>query len=414
MVFLKWLGRLILSSCAIAAAWGAWYVIYQNSLSTLEVKEKSSSKPLLAVEVMQAQREQVDEKIVLVGNLLPQAQTEIQSLVDGYIVDLPFDVGDRVQRGQTICQLDDSNHRDLLDQASARLEVAEAQLAVQISELKSSQRILDRELMLDEIGAGTQEDLENAVAAHEVALARKKLEESKVAEVKATYSGLAAQLKDFKLTSSISGYVSERMADIGDLAKSDSPIMQVVNLETVLTTVQIVEKDYQKISIGQTAIVSVDAYPDKTFRGEVIRVAPTLDQETRTASVQIHVANPESELKPGMYARVILSSNTSKAAVMIPLAAVLENDRQSFAYTLNDANQVVARNLRLGTSNGEVVEVLDGLQPGEPVVTLGNRLVSAGDTVTARLVSWSQLGLSSAEQIEYVDAENISVPLAGD
>ncbi|MDA7503821.1 efflux RND transporter periplasmic adaptor subunit [bacterium] len=413
MVFLRWFGRLILCCCAVFAAWGAWYVVYQESLTAIEEKEEPRKKNPLAVEIAKARLDQVQERIVLVGNFIPVAQTEVRSLVDGYIVSLPFEIGDHVEVGQTLCQLDDANHRDLLDQARAKLVVAEAQLAVQNSELKSFRRTLDREVMLDDIGAGTKEALETAMADHEVALARQKLEESRVAEVKATLTGLELQLKDFELSAPISGYVSARHADIGDLAKSDLPIMQIVNLNQVLTTVQIIEKDYQKVAVGQSATVKVDAYPAQTFQGKVTRIAPTLDQETRTASVQIEVANKQQKLKPGMYARVSLNSEISKKAVMIPLAAVLEVNGKASVFLVNSKDQIERRALLLGTSDGNVVEVSQGIQPGDKVVTLGNRLIQPGQTVTSQEVPWSTIELIAADQTEKIKPEE-SAPLAGE
>lgn len=414
MVFLKWLGRLIIGCCGVAAAGGAWYVVYQGSSEAMI--EADPPKPLqsISVEVVSAREDAVQEKLILVGNFLPDSQTEVRPLVDGYIRSLPFDVGDRVRLDQVLCQLDDSVHRDRLQQARATFEVAEAQLAVQFAELKGAQQILDRETMLDKNGVGTLETLENALANKEIAEARLKLEEARVAEAKAQYTGLEIGLTHFELKSPISGYVSARFADIGDLAKPDASILQLVDLDKVRATVQIIEKDYRKVALGQQAAVSVDAYPDKTFVGEVKRIAPTLDQETRTASAQIEVNNQDLLLKPGMYARVSLKSEARKNGVTVPLAAILEQNDRPSVYVVNDSQTTELRLVRLGTTDGTSVEILEGVQSGEQVITLGNRLVQPGQKVIAQVVAWP-LGSfisQSNETDQPVDVQ--PSPLAGE
>lgn len=395
MVFLQWLTRLIVTCCAIFAAWGAWYVVYQDSLTSIEEVKEPKKKLPLAVEVVPARRDLIQEEITLVGSFLPIAQTEVRSVVDGYIRAMPHNIGDYVEASETLCRLDDAKHQELMDQSRARLEVAKAQLAVQVSELDSARRILERETMLDEIGAGTEEALETATANYEIALARKKLEETRLGEVQAEYTGLEVQLRDFILTAPISGYVAARFADVGDLAKPDVPLMQIVDLEKVLTTVRIVEKDFSKIALGQSAVVKVDAYPDEEFTGEVTRIAPTLDELSRTAAVQIEVNNQARQLKPGMFARVSLNSYNAKPVVQIPLAAVLELNEQSFVYLVNEKNEIELREVQTGRTNGAIIAINSGIAADELVVTLGNRLVQPGQKVVAHPVSWEQIELAS-------------------
>ncbi len=383
MVFLNWFGRVLFGCCAIAAAWSVWYVIYLQSHAAIAESEKPKPEQVIAVEVVAAQQDMIEERIELVGNLLPVAQTEIRSRVDGYIVELPFDVGDRVSSSQTLCRIDDSGQQEALDKAKATLKAAEAQLRVQESQYRFAQKSVEREERLASRGAGTDEQLETAYSNNEIAQAQVELEQARVAEAKADVNVLEIGLKDFSLSTPISGYVASRMVDIGDLAKPDVPLLQIVDLETVKTTVNIIEKDYRKVAVGQAAMVTVDAYPERTFIGEVKRISPVLDQETRTVSAQIEIKNQNSLLKPGMYARVSLNSEQTKSSVIVPLSAVLEINGREAVYLVNSEGKTELRQVRLGSSDGLVTEVLEGVEAGEIVITLGNRLVKPGQVVIA-------------------------------
>lgn len=389
MTILKWFGRLIITCCVIFVAWGTWYTVYQSSLAAVSSTETTKSAPPLAVEVVTARKELVEEQIVLVGSLLPASQTEIRSRVDGYIRELAFDVGDWVNVGDVICQLDDSKQREALQQAAATLDAAKAQLGVQQSEYELARRNVDREELLAQRGASTSQDVETAQANLEIAKARVKLEESHVAEAEANVSALKIALKEFQLVSPITGFVASRLVDIGDLAKPDLPLLHLVDLKSVRTTVSVIEKDYSKVDVGQKAVVVVDAYSGKEFVGEVDRISPIVDPETRTASIQIRVQNPELLLKPGMYARVKLNSDRSKLSNVIPLAAVVDINDRSYVYVVNGEEKTELRQIELGMTDGLMAEVRLGLEAGERVITLGNRMVQPSQTVIAQEVAWA-------------------------
>lgn len=153
--------------------------------------------------------------------------------------------------------------------------------------------------------------------------------------------------------------------------------------------VHVVERDFGKIRVGLPAIIAVDAYPEETFYGEVTRIAPVLDPETRTAAVQIDIENEDMRLKPGMHARVSLQFSESSSRGVVPIAAVRdEGSRQAVFVVTGNPPQAVRREVRLGYTDGDLVEVIDGLDVGEEVVTLGSRLIEEGQPVTALRVDW--------------------------
>ncbi|MCA9081019.1 MAG: efflux RND transporter periplasmic adaptor subunit, partial [Planctomycetaceae bacterium] len=351
----------------------------------------------LAVEVTQASQELLQERIELVGSLSPIAETEIRSRVSGYLVEQADDVGSRVNVGEVLIKLDARDQREIVARAEAGLRVAAAQLKSQQAELDQAQRTVERQQSLTDEGAGTVQQLETAQAALAIAQARVELEQSRVEEAEANLEQARLALNDFELIAPITGFIAERFSQVGDLAKPDVPLLRIVSLDRVQTTVHVVEKDYRKIQLGQQADVTIDAFPGQVFPGIVKQIAPVLDPNTRTAEVRLDVENPKFLLKPGMYARVSLRSQRSQPGVVIPLASVLDDGEQTSVMTVEGTPPIVRRHIvELGATDGRLVEVLDGITAKTQVITLGNRLVREGQEVKVVEVPLPRPELSAA------------------
>ena len=157
--------------------------------------------------------------------------------------------------------------------------------------------------------------------------------------------------------------------------------LRIVDLSTVRTAVHVGESDYRQLREGQPAEVRVDTYPDP-FPGRVVRLAPVLDPETRTAVVYIAVENPDGLLKPGMHARVRVVLDRHEQATAVPLASVVETPEGSTVFVLTeDGGRVSQVSVRLGLADRAMVEVLSGVDPADRVVTLGSHLVRDGQVV---------------------------------
>lgn len=194
-------GRFLLAAGVVAASIGLWRYVYLDSLERSDVAEEKKPPAPLAVEVVPVREQSINETIELVGSLDAGMRVEIRSRVDGYIKQIPFDVGDRVEVGEDVVVLDDSSQQELISRAAASLRVAEAQLQAQQTELTFAERNAERQRMLMQSGAGTTSQLDAAESAVQIAAAKVELERARVAEAQSNLDQMRLELADLRLNS---------------------------------------------------------------------------------------------------------------------------------------------------------------------------------------------------------------------
>lgn len=377
----KFLLRLVLGLAAIGACFAGWYVVYRDAQAKAAAAPKGKPSDVLAVETAVVRIEAISDRIDLVGSLTPIAQVDVRPRTGGYVRSMNVDLGDAVTEGQELARLDDQTQQEAVALATASLDVAKAQVEAQKTDRELAHKTFDRQKKLIADGGGTTQQMEQTEAAFEIANARVVLEEAKVAQANADLLRAKLTLEEFRLLSPMAGVVAARMIDVGNLAAPDAPLLRIVDLTTVRTTVHVIERDYRLMQLGLDADVRVDAYPNLLFKGEVTRVAPVLDEVTRTADIRIDILNPDGMLKPGMYGRVSLRSGTERDGLVIPVTALLDGQQPAVYVVLGEPAKVERRLIEVGAVDGESVEVIQGLLAGEEVVTLGNRLVVPGQLV---------------------------------
>lgn len=375
---------LIAPACTALAMIIGW-LVYEQSLQDTQTAPKTIITQPIAVQVTRSTEKSLEKRINLVGNLEAGSQVEIRTKYSGYIKSIPFNVGDQIKAGEVILELNDSENQELVIKAKAALTVAKAQLKAQVTSQELTQKEYDRLLRLQKSGVSTVQQMEEAVANLAIAKAQTELEQARVEQAESGLEQSRLRLQENQILAPTNGFLAERLVDVGDLAKPDVALMKIVNLDTVRTIVHIVEKDYEDVKLGQKAVITVDTFPEKTFSGHVLRKAPVLDPQTRTAAVHIEIPNKDFSLKPGMHARVQIVFEQRHKAKVLPVASLTRRkDGPGSAVYIIDGNPPVTeiRNIEVGINDGELVEILSGINSGDLVITLGNRLVDEGQTVT--------------------------------
>lgn len=273
-----------------------------------------------------------------VNNIAPQSGGRIQKI--------NVEVGDYVGKGQILAEMD----RVQLDQAKLRLSNAETELG--------------RLKQLYEQGGLAQSDYEAAELNYNVS--------------KSTYDNL---VENTILRSPITGVVTARYYDRGDMYGMASPIFTVQQITPVKILVGISEGDYTKVSKGDKVTLSVDALPGKTFSGTIKRIYPTIDPMTHTVNVEVQVPNTDRQLRPGMYAKVNVTFGHNRS-IVVPDAAVvrLQGSGQRNVFVVEDGI-AVQKEVSLGRHFDGQYEILSGLEEGEQVVVKGGSALRNGAQV---------------------------------
>ncbi|MCM8766243.1 MAG: efflux RND transporter periplasmic adaptor subunit [Candidatus Omnitrophica bacterium] len=181
--------------------------------------------------------------------------------------------------------------------------------------------------------------------------------------------------------SPLKGVVGRVYVDLGENVNLQTPIAKVMDISKVKIRLEIPEKYLARISLGQKAKIYVDAYPEKEFVGEITKVSPVVDLDTRTFPIEISVDNPEHLLKSGLFAKVSLIISEHKNVPVILKEAVLGKEPNLYVFLIEN-NKAFLREVKLGLRQGQYYEVLEGVKEGDLVVIMGQQKLFEGAEVT--------------------------------
>jgi len=186
--------------------------------------------------------------------------------------------------------------------------------------------------------------------------------------------------------SPVAGVVTEKKAVQGMRFGPGESLYQIADLSSVWVMADVAEQDIGRVSTGARAKLRVDAYPERAFEGTIAYIYPTMNAQTRTIPVRIELANPGGLLKPAMYAQVELPGASARGAVpVLPLSAVIDSGTRQVALVETGEGRFEPRQLKLGARDESYVEVLNGVNEGERVVTAGNFLIDSESNLKAAL-----------------------------
>jgi len=315
-------------------------------------------------------------EIRLPGVVQPNAyrQVAVTPLVAGRVTKVGPALGDRVRRGQTLAEI----YSPSLAEAQTRYVSARAMLDAHDRELQRTQKLV-------EIGAASRQELERIHAEHAaqtaaVQSARSQLELLGVSASALEKMGPAHTVSaTTTVPAPIDGVVTERGANVGLNVDTATKLFTVVDLSTVWVVADLYEKDFSRVRVGNEAAITTSARPDVTLRGRVSYIDPQVNADTRTAKVRIEVANPGGDLRLGMYADVVMTVAGGMSTPRLPRRAVQNVGDRTVVYLANpkDPAKFIEREVRLGQTSQDLVEVVSGVQPGDVVVTEGSFFVRA-------------------------------------
>jgi cobalt-zinc-cadmium efflux system membrane fusion protein len=279
-------------------------------------------------------------------------------------------LGDQVEPGQPLALLDSlelGEKKSVYLQARTNLEVA--------------RRNHDREAGLFRQRISSEKDylaakgeFERSDAAYRAAREALRLVGIADAEIdRIAWGGQGHALSHFPILSPFHGTVIEQHVVVGELIRPEDKVYAIADLRTLWILLDIYEKDIGRVAVGKEVEVRVDAYPERRFHGQITYLSDVLDESTRTARARVEVDNEDRRLRPGMFATAIvaLPGAASSAVAVIPETAIQNVRGRPTAFVEESPGSYSVRPLTLGRRAGGLVEVQDGLEPGDRVVTEG-------------------------------------------
>lgn len=364
---------------------GGWLAYKRINAST----NPGEARSLLAVAIdtQPIHRGVIKDIGIFTGSLFPKSKFIVAPKVSGWLKQLLVNVGDTVHQNQLIAIIDDQEFTQQVEQARAELQVAKANAENCASDLDLAEREYERAKTLREKQIASASELDESEAEFNSCQTRLKVALAQVTQKEAALKAAQLQLsyarvQAFWESDEQTRVVGERFVDEGALLQVNQPIVSVLENNTLIAVVYVVEKDYPKIEINQHAVISTDAYPDKTFTGTIVRIAPLLKESSRQARVEIEVPNSEQLLKPGMFVRAKIQFASYEDATLVPVAALVKrNDKQGIFIV--EQKELKARfvPVKVGIMNDEWVQILEPEISGL-VATLGNHLLEDGADIT--------------------------------
>ncbi len=311
-----------------------------------DAKKKAAEEEIPNVQVQQVKIQDVEQTAQLTATVLPEVKNNISPSTPGRIRKIMVEVGAFVSKGQRLVQMDAANLSNLETQ------------------VENYQRMYNRVAELFSVGGASQQELDNAKLQLDVA--------------KTNLQNLA---ENTYLLSPTAGVVTARNYDNGDIYSGQLPILTVMQINPVKLVINVSESYYAQVKLGMPATIRFDIFEGQTFQGKVSLIYPTIDERTRSFSVEIKLNNSNYKVRPGMFGRVELNFGTAKRIVVPDMAVVKQTGSgEYFVYVYKDG-AVIFQKVELGRRLGNEYEIISGLNDGDQVVVSSQTKLADGRKV---------------------------------
>lgn len=307
-----------------------------------ENQNGEDEKLVIPVEVSNVSRGNISAYYANTATLEAEQEATIVSKVRGIVREIYVEEGEEVKAGQVIAKIEDDQYRIEAARAKATLDRLK-------NDFDRNKELYEKNLIAAEAYQNSQYEYESQKAAYELA---------------------QLNLEHTSIKSPIGGVISERFVKVGNMIGTDQQVYRVTDFDPLQAILHIPEHEMAKIRKGQRAELRADALPNQTFAGHVERISPVVDATTGTFKVTVYVNETKDMLRPGMFGRVKIVYDTRENTRMIPKSAVMSEDLAQSVYVIKDS-LAFKKAIRTGYTNGVNVEVVEGLDDGEIVVTIG-------------------------------------------
>jgi RND family efflux transporter MFP subunit len=313
------------------------------------------------------------ETIPVTGSFEPLTSIEVTPEISGQLQRLRLpdntlvDIGVAVKAGEVIAVINHDVYAAQLAECRANLEASKVTLA-------DAEREKNRMVKLFQGGSATEQAKDKAVTAAELAAAQFK-------QAQAALDMAKVNVDKATIEAPVTGVVSKKYVDEGNMVGPSAPLIRIVQIDTLKVLGGVSERYLPKLVPGKTPVqIKTDAYPEDEFEGTVYRVGVAVDAVTRTGEVEIRVPNTDGKLKPGMFARMTIAASQRENAVVVPDSSLIRTGEETYVFVVNNGKTHRCK-VKLGLSQGQFHEILEGVSAGDMVVTHGQTQLKDGQIV---------------------------------
>ena len=351
----------------LAAALGAFALAGCHQPAAAEVDNKTGPAPI-SIAVAAAHQQSLDRTAEVQGALFPREHAVMSSEVEGRVTEVVADFGDKVAAGQVMLKINPREYELRVETAQAALDQARAKLANSTARYNRARTLKESESIsaeqFDQTASQMRVDQADTESADEaLAMARKKLGDT---EIKAPFSGS----------------VQKRMVSLGEYVSPGKEIYELIATDPIKLRCPMPERFVPLARVGMPVKLAIDADQGTSYTGKITRIAPALDESSRTLLIEAEVANPDGALKPGFFAHVTMDLGHDRA-LFVPTAAVLRYAGVARVFIV-EQGVVRAREVTTGSVVGDQTEITGGLKEGDHVAVSDVDRLADGTAVVAK------------------------------
>ena len=391
-MFKKWqtfvILLIVLAGGVVAIIWWLPHLLKEPSVVRLPPGSKQGTEQIalpVAVRAFKATRIEFTDFLPTMGTVRGQTEVELKFEINGVVKSVEFREGDIVSQGQVLITLDDKDAVLRVEYGEAKLKAAEAQLAL-------AQKRVEINDQLYQLGAIIKSKLEEAQLEAEqtkmqMETTRKEMELAK------------AELTKTVFKAPMNGVMGTREVEVGGFVTPQVIVATIMDIRSVLVELGIIERDIERIRLGERVKISIDALSQATFQGTIDNLAPMIEGKSRTLTAKVKVDNPQGQLLPGMFARADIAVFEKPNALVIPTSALKDsdNDGKFDSVFVVDGEVARLRPITLGYLTTDYAEIAAGIQEGDQVISEARGALKDGSKIS--LLETEEAGILRAEPV---------------
>jgi len=334
------------------------------------------------ISLIDVQKRTIPDVLQAIGTVRAEQTSTLAAQMMGNITEIRVHEGDRVQRGQVLAVIDESQPRAALDRAIAANHASQQQLAAADTDLSLAESTLKRFQMLFERKSVSPQEFDEVRARQQAALARRDMARADQEQARAAMAQAQTMLSYTTIHAPFDAVVTEKKVDAGALASPGMPLFTVEDVRRYRLEATVNESDLAYVRIGQAAPVVVDALGDSEVKGKVVQIVPAADPGSRSFLVKVELPG-DSRLRSGLFGHAQFARG-QRESVLVPRTAIVERGQLQAVFLVDQSKIAALHYITLGKPVKDEVEVLAGLQAGDRLVATPAGLELDGKQIEAQ------------------------------